>query len=142
MSERWAYQMRVYLSDAFAEAARTDPADPALQPLTDILATHHAVLKSQFDAFADYVAEAEAQGIEKYPLYRWTKETLEDAGKAAKHRKAFAIRVDDNEVYAKAVADALEADLQKLVGGPIVTRLSRHDTDPANNIPVPEHLRS
>jgi plasmid stabilization system protein ParE len=142
VSEPWAYQIRLYLSDALAETARSDPDGPALRPLTDILRAHDATLKSQFDAFADYVAEAEAGGVETYPLYRWTKATLEDAEKAAKHRKAFAIRVEDREVYAKDIADALEAALQPLVDGKLITRLSRHDTNPANNIPVPEHLRA
>jgi hypothetical protein len=44
-------------------------------------------------------------------------------------------------VYGREAADALEADLRGLVGGGVVTRISRHDTNPANNIPVPEHLR-
>ena len=34
-------------------------------------------MKSQFDAFADYVAEAEKRGAANYPLYAWTKATIE-----------------------------------------------------------------
>jgi hypothetical protein len=40
------------------------------------------------------------------------------------------------------VADALEADLQSLVGGALVTRVSKHDTNPANNLQVPAVYRS
>jgi hypothetical protein len=138
VSEELAYQIRLYLSDA----ARTDPDSPTLGLLLEVLRAHRATLKCQYDAFADYVAEAEAQGVAAYPLYRWTKATIEDPEKAAKHRKAFAIRVEDREVYAKDVADALEAALLPLVDGTLITRLSRHDTNPANAIPVPEHLRS
>jgi hypothetical protein len=142
MPHDWQFQIRVHLTEAGAQSARHDPGSPALAPLMAILRAHRATLKCQFDAFADYVAEAEAQGVEHFPLYRWTKATIEDAEKAAKHRKVFAIRVDGREVYARKVAVALEADLQKLVGGALVTRLSRHDTNPANTMPVPEHLRS
>jgi hypothetical protein len=35
-----------------------------------------------------------------YPLYEWTKATIQDPAKRAKHIKSFAIYVDDNEVYA------------------------------------------
>ena len=137
-----ADQMRVDLDAAFAEMARSDPGNPALKPLTDILARHRATMKSQFDAFAAYVAEAERQGIEKFPLYRWTKATLEDADKKAKHLRTFALRVDGQEVYPKATADALEADLHPLVGGGLITGLSRQDTNPATSMPVPEQFRS
>ena len=61
--------------------------------------------------------------------------------KKAQHSKSFALRAGGAEVYPKITADALEAALQPLVGGGLVTRLSRHDTNPANNIPIPEHLR-
>ncbi len=142
MGDDWQFQMRVYLGDAAAAAARGDPDDPALAPLMAVLRAHRATLKCQFDAFADYVAEAEANGVDSYPLYRWTKAALADAEKQAKHRRAFAIRVDDREVYGREAADALEAALQPLVGDGVVTRLSRHDTDPANNLPVPERFRS
>jgi hypothetical protein len=141
MSDRWEYQIRIYLADEFAEAARRAPGDPALRPLTDILARHRATMKCQFDAFADYVAEAERQGAENYPLYAWTKATIEDPAKKAKYSKSFTIYVDGNEVYAKEKADALERDLQPLVGGALITRLSKHDTNPANNPQVPERFR-
>jgi hypothetical protein len=141
LTKQWDYQIRVYLDDAAAEIARTDPANPALRPLAEILAQHDATLKSQFDAFAEYVAEAEKNGPENYPLYKWTKLTIEDPAKQAQHSKAFALRAGGAEVYPAATADKLEAALQPLVGGGLVTRLSRHDTNPANNIPIPEHLR-
>ncbi len=137
MSEQWQHQLRVYLGDELAEAARKDRNHPALEPLTAILDKHHATLISQFDAFENYVAEAEKAGPENFPLYKWTKATVDDPAKRAKHIRTFALHVSGNEVYAKEAADALEADLQPLVGGELVTRMSRHDTNPANNLQVP-----
>ncbi len=117
------------------------PPTRRLQPLMEILARHHATLKSQYDAFADYVAEAERHGVDKYPLYQWTKDTIEQPAKQAKYRKSFTLYVDGDEVYAKAKADALEADLRPLVGGPLMTRLAKHDTNPATNPQMPARYR-
>jgi hypothetical protein len=133
VSQQWEYQIRIYLADEFADAARRASDNPAIRPLTDILTRHCATMKCQFDAFADYVAEAKRQGSENYPLYAWTKATIEDPAKRAKYIKSFTIYVDGNEVYARKKADALEAELQPLVGGALITRMSKHDTNPANN---------
>jgi hypothetical protein len=141
MTDQWQYQLRIEMPDEVALVARRDPADPALQPLADILKRHHATLKSQYDAFADYVAEAERHGVDKYPLYQWTKDTIEQPAKQAKYRKSFTLYVDGDEVYAKAKADALEADLRPLVGGPLITRLAKHDTNPATNPQMPARYR-
>ncbi len=141
MSEQWQYQVRINLADAFAELARRDPGDPALTPLAGILRKHNATLNCQYDAFAGYVAEAEQNGTENYPLYEWTKDTIEDPAKQAKYLKSFTLYVDGDEVYGKDKADPLKADLQPLVGGELVTRLSKHDTNPANNPQPPARYR-
>jgi len=141
MNAEWQYQVRVNLSDGCAAVARQNPDAPAIRPLSEVLKRHDAVMKCQFDAFAGYVAEAERQGTENYPLYAWTKATIEDPGKEAKYLKSFTLYVGGDEVYAKPKADALEADLGPLVGGAIVTRLSKHDTNPANNPQPPARYR-
>jgi hypothetical protein len=48
MTNRWQYQISIYLGDEFAEVARRNPDDPAIAPLMDILAKHHATMKCQF----------------------------------------------------------------------------------------------
>lgn len=141
MSERWQYQVRIDLGDELAEVARCDPDNPAIKPLADILTRHHATMKCQLDAFADYVAEAEKCGTENYPLYAWTRATIENPEKKAKYVKSFTLYVDGNEVYAKPLADALESDLQPLIGSSLIARLSKHDTNPANNPQPPAQYR-
>ena len=141
MSTQWEYQLRIDLDDELAKVARRDPRNAAIKPLADILTRHHATMKCQFDAFADYVAEAEQRGTENYPLYAWTKATIEDPEKRAKYVKNFTLYVDGNEVYAKLLADALESDLQPLVGGKLITRLSKYDSNPANNPQAPAQYR-
>ena len=141
MGETWQYQVRVTLSESAARTARKAPDDPSLAPLAEVLARHDAALKCQYDAFAGYVAEAEANGVEAYPLYAWTKATIEDPKKEAKYLKAFTLYVGGEEVYDRDKADPLEEDLKPLVGGDIVTRLTKHDTNPANNPQMPERYR-
>jgi hypothetical protein len=142
MGAEWQYQLRLYLPEGLAGLARTDPGAPAIRPLAEVLDAHRATLVSQIDAFEAYVAEAEREGPEKYPLYRWTKATVEDPAKRPKHMRAFAVHASGREVYPEETADALEAALRPLVGGGLVERLSRHDTNPANNLAVPAEYRS
>jgi hypothetical protein len=141
MPEAWQYQLRIDLTDAAAEVARRAPDDPALAPLPEILRRHGATMKSQYEAFAGYIAEAEREGVERYPLYQWTKDTIANAAKKAKYLKSFTLYVGGDEVYAKDQADALEAALQPLVGGGLITRLAKHDTNPANNPQPPARYR-
>ena len=141
MGDAWQYQVRIDLTDELAEVARHDPGNPALEPLAAILAKHGAIMMCQFDAFAGYVAEAEENGIDSYPLYKWTRATIEDPAKKAKYQRSFTLYVDGDEVYAKGKADALEADLRPLVGGALITRMAKHDTNPANNPQPPARYR-
>lgn len=141
MGDQWKYQLRIYMDEDVAEVARRGPGDASIKPLADILAKHDAVMKCQYDAFAGYVAEAEREGVEDYPLYEWTKATIEDPAKKDKYTKSFTLYVGGDEVYAGDKADALEADLNPLVGGGLVARMSKHDTNPANNPQPPERYR-
>ena len=139
MNDDLKFQLRVTLRDEFAQVARSNPIDPSISPLMNVLKRHDAVMKCQFDAFAGYVSEAEAKGIQNYPLYEWTKKTVDDPAKKAKYTKSFALYVGGEEVYDKHKADALEAELKPLVGGPIVAKMFKYDTDPAHNPQPPRH---
>ena len=138
MSEEWDYQVRATISSEFAEDARAGCSHPDLAELARILETHNTVLKCQYDAFADYVAEAEAHGPENYPLYAWTKSTIEDPVKKDKYLKSFTFYVAGQEVYPKHQADPLVEDLRPLAGGPVIANLKIYDTNPANNPQPPQ----
>ena len=109
MAQEWQYQIRLELADASARMARLEPANPALESLSRVLRKHGATLQCQFDAFAAYVAEAERLGTEKFPLYAWTRATIENPVKEAKYLKSFALHVEGDAIYAREKADALEA---------------------------------
>jgi hypothetical protein len=141
MSTPWKYQIRVYLNQELAETARFDPGSEKLKDLYDVLAKHRAKLKCQFDLFAGYVAEAERVGTEEYDLYEWTKATIEDPQKRAKYLESFSLYVDDEGLYSKDIADAIESDLMPLVHGALIRKLSKHDSNPANNPQPPSRTK-
>jgi hypothetical protein len=139
MMEQWLYQVRFDLPDAaLAQRARRNLADPVLAPLAGVLAKHRAAMKSQYDAFAEYVAAAEEEGVDNYPLYAWTKATIDNPVKREKYQKSFTVYVQGQEVYAKDIADALAADLAPLAQSGLITRLKTYDTNPANNPQPPK----
>jgi hypothetical protein len=139
VTSQWQYQIRFDVIDAAAaDSLRRGHRDPALAPLFDVFQEHHATPKCQFDAFADYVAAAERHGVKEFPLYPWTKATIENPAKREKYLKSFTLYVDDREVYDKEIADALEADLKSLANSGLIDRLSKYDTNPANNPQPPQ----
>ncbi|MBP0590346.1 hypothetical protein J8I87_11610 [Paraburkholderia sp. LEh10] len=140
MHDTWQFQIRITVSDQRAKALRTDPASDSYAPLRDVLRRHRASLKCQFDAFADYVNEAEAAGTQAYPLYEWTRQTIENAGKKAKYLRSFTVYVEGEEVYGKQAADSLEAALSALDRDAGIERVFRYDTNPASN-PQPPRSR-
>jgi hypothetical protein len=133
MNPALLYQLRITVSPELAHALRTDPSYTVHPALRDVLHTHNATLKCQFDAFAEYVNEAERLGTENYPLYQWTRDTIENPEKKAKYLQSFTIYVNGDEVYGKEVTDAMETQLMKLVDAKGISRVFRFDTDPANN---------
>jgi hypothetical protein len=131
MSDRWLYQIRVELDETSADIARRDPHNVALKALTDILKRHRATMVCQFDAFADFIADAMSRGDVDDPLFKWTKDTIDDPAKQRRYRRTFAIHIDGEVIYSKKKADALETELQPIVGKRLVTRVTKIDTNPA-----------
>jgi len=68
---------------------------------------------------------------------KWTKDTIEQPAKQEKYQKSFTLYVEGDQVYAREKADALETELQPLVGGPLITHMSKLDTNPANSPQMP-----
>ena len=133
MEDAWQYQLRITVSAALAASLRGDPSSGAYVALGDVLRKHRASLKCQFDAFADYVSEAERLGPEHYPLYQWTRETLDKPEKKARYLRSFTLYVDGAEVYSKEIADPLQAELAALVGVGGIENVVKFDTNPANS---------
>ncbi|HVE06518.1 MAG TPA: hypothetical protein VNE00_04625 [Paraburkholderia sp.] len=133
MEGNWKFQLRVNVSAQLAAALRGDPACRAHDGLHDVLRRHNASMICQYDAFAEYVNEAQRFGPDNYPLYQWTRDTIENPAKKAKYLETFTVYVDDEAIYDKSVADSLEAGLAPLVDAAQIRSIARFDTNPANS---------
>lgn len=133
MAQAWQYQVRMNVSQELADAYREKRDTPQLARLHDVLHAHRAAVTSQYDAFAGYVAEAERVGIQDYPLYQWTLDTIRNPDKQAKYQRVLTVYVEGGEVYGEDVADALLADLSALGASGGILGVSKLDTNPANS---------
>jgi hypothetical protein len=129
----WLYQVRVYFSLNFVNLYNSNKSSDLKTKLLQILQKNNADLLSQYDGFMGYVLEAEKNGIDNYPLYQWTKDSLENSGKTEKYRTSYTIYVNNEEVYSKEEADNLEKNLKLIIDKVSILRISKHDTNPANN---------
>ena len=133
MNNDWLYQVRVYFSLNFVNLYNSNKSSDLKTKLLQILQKNDADLLSQYDGFMGYVLEAEKNGIDNYPLYQWTKDSLENSGKTEKYRTSYTIYVNNEEVYSKEEADNLEKDLKLIIDKVSILRISKHDTNPAKN---------
>lgn len=139
----WQYQIRIQIKNAnLAREVANNALTAATQPLFEVLEDYKAAAICQLTAFENYCGECEAKGLTDSALYKWTKATVALPDKQAKYTKIFTIYVDGQEVYDKKVADELAAKLQSLVGDDLLEKVSKYDTNPANNPQPPKKFRS
>jgi hypothetical protein len=132
MSDAWLFQLRITVSPEVAVSLRENP--QRMSPsLREVLRRHNASLTCQFDAFADYVNEAERLGPEQFSLYQWTRDTIENPEKKAKYLQSFTVYVEGEEVYPGEIADLLQSELSALAGTAGIERVVKFDSNPANN---------
>ena len=86
----WLYQVRIRVSERLSESLRSGRHTDLASDLDKISNDHGMSLVCTYDAFKGYCDEAEENGIEEYALYDWTKATIENPEKKAKHLKSFA----------------------------------------------------
>src|SRR5471032_2734099 len=136
-SDAWLLQIRITVSPETAPILRGNPQcmPPALR---DLLRRHDASLTCQFDAFSNYVNEAERLGPANYSLYQWTKETIGNPDKKAKYLRSFTVYVNSDEFYPGEIADLLQAELSALADAAGIERVVKIDTNPANNPQPPK----
>lgn len=70
---------------------------------------------------------------ERLELYLWTKDAMQKPETEKRYATRFTIFAGGQEVYDKAVADGLEADLKALMASGVVTNVNKFDSDPAHN---------
>ena len=133
MNTRWMYQVRIRVSDVLSKNLRTNEQTKTAENILAIAKKHGTRPVCTYDAFCDYCSEAEANDIEKYSLYDWTKQTIENPEKKEKHIKSFAFYKDNDQVYDKILAVALHEDLLPLKNNGLIEELTLIDSNPKNN---------
>ena len=133
MTKKWLFQVRLYFSSDFTKTFNSDKNSKEKVKLITVLNKHNAELLSQFDGFMGYVLEAEKNGIDNYPLYQWTKDSLARKDKIEKYHNSYTVYINSDEVYSENLANNIENDLLELVDKQTILRISKHDTNPENN---------
>ena len=136
----WLYQIRIKVSKKLSEDLRSVNDLRLSKDILKIAADNNSRLVCTFDAFAEYCAEAEREGIEKYELYHWTKSTIDNPEKKTKHLKSFAFYKGDNQVYCKDLASSIEQSLKNLDCGDDIIEINLIDSNPANNPQPPNRV--
>ena len=139
MSE-WLYQIRIKVSKKLSEDLRSISKLRLSKDILKIASDNNSRLICTFDAFAEYCEEAEREGIEQYELYHWTKSTIDNPEKKAKHLKSFAFYEGDNQVYSKELASSIEQSLKNLDSGDDIIEINLIDSNPANNPQPPKRV--
>lgn len=134
----WLYQIRIKVSNKLSEDLRGANDLELSKQITKIATANDARLVCTFDAFADYCEEAERVGIEKYELYHWTKSTIDNPEKKAKHLKSFAFYQGNNQVYSKKLACTIEQCLKELESHDDIVEINLIDSNPKNNPQPPK----
>ena len=139
MSE-WLYQIRIKVSEQLSKDLRSVNSSSLAKEINKIASDNGSKLVCTFDAFAEYCEEAEREGIEHYELYQWTKSTIDNPEKKAKHLKSFAFYEGDNQVYSKELAYSIQQRLEDLDSGDDIVEINLIDSNPANNPQPPKRV--
>ena len=134
----WLYQVRIRVSESLSESLRSGKHSGLACKLDEISRTHGMSLVCTYDAFKSYCDEAEENGVEEYALYEWTRSTIENPEKKAKHLKSFAFYRGFEQIYEKELALSLEESLQKVGMSEDLLEIKVIDSNPANNPQPPK----
>ena len=136
----WLYQIRIKVSEQLSKDLRSVNSSSLAKEINKIASDNGSKLVCTFDAFAEYCEEAEREGIEHYELYQWTKSTINNPEKKAKHLKSFAFYEGDNQVYRKELAYSIHQCLKDLDSGNDIVEINMIDSNPANNPQPPKRV--
>tara|TARA_Y100000589_G_C27129723_1_gene620059 strand:+ start:1068 stop:1505 length:438 start_codon:yes stop_codon:yes gene_type:complete len=131
------YQLRIDFNKTVADDIRTLGILQKLPKLGNVLLKHNAILICQYDAFKGFVDECEQNNNIDFPLYKWTKYTINQKKKKEKYLKSFTIYIEHNQLYSKDKADRLEAELKSL-NCEYILKISKYDSNPKNSPQPPK----
>ena len=133
MSQEWDYQIRLDLSDEGAELARTDRSNAAIRPLFEILAstTPPCTINSTLSPIMSPRRRETASS--NYPLYKWTKATIENPEKKAKYIALLLALCRRRGSLSQGRGGRARGRAGAAGRRRLVTKLAKYDSNPANN---------
>ena len=130
--------MRIKVAEDVSKDIRENKNTKVTQKIFDLASKFDVRLVCTLDAFCDYCREIEESGEDKGPLYKWTKDVITNPEKKIKHSKSFAFYKGNNQIYEKALAEALYSDLRKLLKLEIIKDVKLYDNDLKSNPQPPK----
>jgi hypothetical protein len=137
----WLYQVRIRVNANLSDALRNKTLIGTSKEIYKIAEFHGASPVCTYNAFCEYCNEAEREGVDKYPLYDWTKQIIDDPKKKQKHVKSFAFYIANAQVYKKKIAKLLHTDLLSFYNDGLIEDLKLIDSNPQNNPQSPKNDR-
>jgi len=134
---RILYQIRIDFEKSRASTVRSQGITKKTPKLKKIFDKYNAQLICQYDAFKGFVDACEKDNNTDFALYRWTKDTISKKEKIEKYTKSFTVYLNDNQLYEKSLADALELEL-KSINCASILKIYKYDSNPANNPQPPK----
>ena len=131
------YQIRIDFEKSRASVVRSEGITKKNPKLKEVLDKYNAKLICQYDAFKAFVDECEKDNNTDFALYKWTKDTISKKEKIEKYTKSFTVYLNDNQLYEKNLADALELEL-KSINCASILKIYKYDSNPANNPQPPK----
>ena len=137
MKDKILYQLRIDFEEKAAIELLNSKSINSCKQLFKILKEEKANLICQYEAFSLFVKECEENNLTSTPLYKWTKDTIENETKKIKYMKSFTIYVEDKQLYEKNIANRLERKIINLKCNCIL-KLNKYDSNPKNNPQPPK----
>ncbi|MEC6996922.1 MAG: hypothetical protein VXW97_01610 [Pseudomonadota bacterium] len=137
MNSKLLYQLRVDLEQNAAQELINTKNINSCKNLGNIIKEENGELVCQFLAFSKFVEECEQDNLTDSPLYKWTKDTIENKVKKEKYMKSFTIYIKNQQLYEKEVADRIENKIINL-GCRCILKVNKYNSDPKNNPQPPK----
>ena len=137
MNIKLLYQLRVDLEHNAAQELINTKNINSCKNLGNIIKEENGELVCQFLAFSKFVEECEQDNLTDSPLYKWTKDTIENKVKKEKYMKSFTIYIKNQQLYEKEVADRIENKIINL-GCRCILKVNKYNSDPKNNPQPPK----
>ena len=136
-SKKLLYQIRLGIDEVTSKNIRKKIKVEDYETILSILAKYSATLVCQYDAFNNFIKECELAKDVNNPLYKWTRDTVNNQTKKKKYLRSFTIYVENNQLYEKKIADDIERELIKL-NSKNINSINKYNSDPKKNPQPPK----